>query len=153
MQNLVIGIISIALLIVTVTTGSYYLADAFENNKVKGESARYLNETSQVMGAITTYEAKGNEIGSSFSLQTLVDGEYLNHIPQGWSEYPDMIATPIVGSLELKEAVCVETNENAGFTFAPNGSDIKEYIDDPNKGIPYCSTSLDPAVPCCIYTE
>lgn len=153
MQNLVIGILAIVISTITVASGTYYLSDAWENNAVKGEAAKYQNQNIQVTNAIQLYESDGNVVGSSFSLQTLVAQDYLSSIPEGWTEYPDMIGSPIQGSLAMKESVCMETNLSAGFTFTPDGVNYKKYIEDETLGIPYCTASLDPSVPCCIYTN
>lgn len=151
MPTLIIQIIAIVLISFASAAGTIYVSEAFTNNKIKSESAKYANESSQVLGAITSYESKGNMVDSSFRLQHLVDEKLLKSIPEGWKEYPGMIGTTIQGSQTQKESVCIETNKAAGYEFTPNGVSIKESVIDPAIGIPYCEPSLDKNVPCCIY--
>ncbi len=151
MSSLVISIISIVLVLIIAVTGVFYGSDAFTNNKIKAEAARYINEQAQVTTAITAYEANGNMLTTEFQLDDLVEAKLLKSIPVGWSEYSDMIGTPIYGLAAQKELVCLEVNKKAGFVFSVDGEiPVKESESNPGIGNPYCSDSLDKGIPCCV---
>ncbi len=151
MSTLITQIIAIALMSILTATGAIFLSDAFTNNKLKSESAKYTNESAQIMGAIKVYESAGNMILPTFVLNDLVDEQLLKSIPDGWSEYPFMLGKEIEGVESQKEAICIYANNDAGFVFTPSDGLIKASESDPTVGIPYCDEELNKDIPCCIY--
>lgn len=154
MFNIIIAIIAIALVVIISYATMYYGGDSFNDNKLKAEAARIINEGSQVASAAMVYRARGGDLSASdFTLNTLVEAEYLNTLPVNWSPDTNFVVYPLTAEDDpMAESLCYVSNTQAGYNF--DGSDIVgivPYSKDPTKGIPLCSLEgLSPLAPCCI---
>lgn len=153
MANLIISIISIALVVGLAGAMVFFGGDIYKTNRLDAEVAKYLNESSQVQGALTVYKAHGNEITSDFQMQELVDGGYLKQVPEGWDKRVGVIGVEIdsgrVGE-SLAQNICVKANNDMGFVFDPIEDDVMAFGDDPSIGIPHCDKEMPDSVPCCV---
>lgn len=151
MFSVVIVLVSLVLVIATVGAVMYYGGGGFNDNKVKSDAAKYRNEAQQIGGAVTMFKADGNVIDESFTLQALVDGDYLSHIPEAWEPGSNRITRTLSKDDESSEHVCHYSNEQAGYKFSSSDSQVEPYSREPSKGIPHCDKeNLDPNVPCCV---
>lgn len=150
MFNLITVIIAIALTVVLIAVSVYYGGSITGDQKTKAEAVQYRNEASQIAGAVALYRAHGGTFSPEFTLQTLVDGEYLRDLPSGWEPGQDSIVRVLDPNDPNAESICLEANNQAGFKFTPGDQDVVAYSKDTTKGIPSClMTDLAPAVPCC----
>lgn len=152
MFNLIISIIAIALVVVLAIASLYYGSDAFNEGKLKAEAAQLRNEGSQIASAAMVYKARGGDLSSvDFTLNTLVEQEYLKKVPENWSPDTDVLIYPIDSSEHPKaENLCFVANKQAGFTFDALGPSMSVYSLDTTMGIPQCIDGLDPMLPCCV---
>ncbi|MGD1524049.1 hypothetical protein [Vibrio owensii] len=154
MANLIISIISIALVVILAGAMVFFGGDVYKSNKLDAEVAKYLNESSQVQSALTLYKSHGNAITADFQMQELVTDGYLKKVPEGWDKRVGVIGVEIdsgrVGE-SMAQNICLKANEGMGFEFDPIEDSVMASIDDPAKGIPHCDKSdLSDTVPCCV---
>lgn len=151
MFNLIIVIISIALIVITAIATVYYGGDSYSEGKIDAEAARYRNEAAQISGAVRMYTATGNMTGENFTLQDLVDEKWLRTIPEGWEPGDNKIKRVLDPGDIKSEHICFVANNQAGFTFLSTDTDVVEYSSNPDLAIPKCEKEgLSSAVPCCI---
>lgn len=145
MFGLIVAVIAIALTLALAGAFLYYGGDIATHSSAKATAAQYRSEASQIAGAITAYKAEGNSVGSDFTLNALVPF-YLKQLPNvDWN-----ISSNRIYMDDIDEGVCLAANDSANMSFTPNGSDIIAAASNPNKGIPICTESLSPNVPCCV---
>ncbi|EGR3229514.1 hypothetical protein ACXHQ0_15430 [Vibrio antiquarius] len=149
MSNLVIVVISIAILALVSGAMYFYGGDIYKEQKISAESAKYINQAQQVNAAYIAYKADGKVITPSFETSELKEQGYLKEIPLGWDIYPGLLGTKISGSEDLKQSVCYEVNKNAGFEFDASEDNVKPLISEASKAIPYCNKEGIEKVPCC----
>lgn len=151
MLNLVITIIAIALVVILTATAVYYGGTVTGDQKTKANAAQFRNEAAQIAGAVSLFKAKGNAITTEFSLQDLVDQQYLKTLPDGWEPGQNAIVKRLDPNDPASESICLEANTQASFTFTPGDEFVVAYSQDPTKGLPGCDMpNLAGAVPCCI---
>lgn len=157
MFNIIIAIIAIALVVIISYATMYYGGDSFNDGKLKAEAARLVNEGSQIASAAMVYRAKGGDLSASdFTLNTLVDAEYLKTVPVNWNPDTDFVIYPVNSNDDPKaETLCYVANSQAGFHF--DGAEVAgvvPYSKDTTKGIPLCSLeNINPLVACCISNQ
>jgi hypothetical protein len=107
MFSLIITIISIALVAALAVASIYYGGAAFTSGKLNAEAARYLNESTQIEGALAIY--KNDNGGSVPAAVSALSPQYLRAVPSGnWSFYDDFYATSVPS-----EALCIAANKKA----------------------------------------
>ena len=158
MFNLIISIIAIALVVVLAVASLYYGGESFSKGRIETEAARYRNEATQIAGAATMFKARGNSIDSNFTLQVLLDDNFLRELPSGWEPGTGIVKHVLDSAEPGSESICYTANKQSGFIF--DGSDagadtvadeVVDYTEDANFAIPLCEKAgLDPMVPCCI---
>ena len=155
MNSMIIAIVSIVLVLILSGVGVFYGGEVYKNKQVEGAVAKYKNEASQINAAITVFESEGNDSSQAISMNDLVEGGYLKSIPNGWVmtsiANKITVATKVQsGNDSMDQSVCFNINKENGFTFDATDSQVKPYINDETKGIPYCNKEMDTAVPCCL---
>ncbi|MFS1427066.1 hypothetical protein LMH73_007865 [Vibrio splendidus] len=150
MGNLILIIVSIVLVLVLAATGAYFGGHAYSNGKIDAEVGRYLNESEQVAAAVTLFESQGNEVTTTFAIESLVTDGYLKQLPEGWGLHMNTIASKIQGSEDMKASICFESNKNKGFIFPADTPNTVPYIIDNQFSIPICSNETDLSIPCCV---
>ncbi len=159
MFSLIISIIAIALVVILAGASLYYGGDAFNNNGVKGEVARYKNEAQQLSAGLTLYLQEHHGFEDGFGWERLVEEGILKSIPSSvmneagdativsWGVKENLIILPGVS-----DAVCVKANEMEGVQTV-FGSAPADYQAMPTVGadvyVPICADGLDDSIPCC----
>jgi hypothetical protein len=131
MFNLVIVVISIALVSALAVAGVYFGGDAFESGGVKAEATRYINESQQITAAAEYFRAEGG--GQLETLDQLVDEGYMSSMPDTgsfWRVNDGQLESDMPAD---RTPVCQEINVLAG---------IRE-TGDP---VPTCQTLTDEGV-------
>ena len=102
MFSLVTVIIGIAVAVAAAVVTIYYMGSAADSQAVAAQTARLLNEASQINGAVLLYES--DRAGESISsLQDLVNANYLKAIPDGnWSISGSSIVRPVDTEAQCK---------------------------------------------------
>lgn len=149
MVSIIISIISIALVVALASAGMYFFGSDVAGQKIEAEAAKLRNEATQIAAAVKLYRGEGNEFGSSFQLQTLVDLGYLSSLPNDWEPGDDQIMY-VLEDEEKAEVVCFVANRQSGYTFDVGEEDVIAFSGDDTMGIPLCSKAdLGALVPCC----
>ncbi|MFS1427352.1 hypothetical protein LMH73_009345 [Vibrio splendidus] len=155
MNNLIIAVISIALVLILSSVGVFFGGEVYKNNQVEGAIAKFTNESSQISAAIVLYESSGATVDSGFNVHELVDEGYLQSIPEGWSiralGHSGAISTEIAErEADFSESVCFKMNQNAGYEFNVADDLVLPYSGDETLAIPLCTKEDISSVPCCI---
>lgn len=119
MFSLIAAIIGIVVAAMAAIATVYYIGSAADAQAVTAQTAKLVNEASQIHGAIVMYgsDHAGNTISD---LQDLVNGNYLKTIPQnGWSVSNQNVVRPI-----STEGQCKDFNKRMGYgAIVPSCSD------------------------------
>lgn len=151
MFNLIIIVISIALIVVLALASMYHGGKAFNENKVVADAAKYRGEAIQISSAFTLFKSDGNSVSESFTLQDLVNKGYLKTLPSGWQPGSNKIIFPLNSNDTGSEHICITAIQQSGYSFDPTDTQVDVYSADSTKAIPHCDkASLDPMVPCCV---
>jgi len=128
MFSLIITIIAIALVASLALASVYYGGDAFTEGNAGAAAAQYMNEATQIAGAVELYRV--DHTGQyPESPQVLVDTNYLKSVPAGeWTFGADTIVRT-----GLTYAQCLAANEAVGITEVLECDDV----------------NLQPGTPCC----
>jgi hypothetical protein len=78
MFNLIITIISIALIVVTAVATLYYGGDNFNRGSAEAKAATLINQAQQIQGAATLFRASEGGVPSDV---TSLEGGYLSSVP------------------------------------------------------------------------
>lgn len=113
MFSLIITIISIALVAGLAVATLFFGGDAFLMGKTDAETARYINESQQIAGAIRMYQADNQGALPGDLNADLVDF-YLKQMPQSGVDW-DIGDGAIVKQVNDAET-CENVNERAGWT-------------------------------------
>lgn len=124
MFNLIVAVISIALIAVMAVAGIFYAGSAFSNQTQKTEYATIANAASQIKGAMEIYRSQtgmypagipdeGADVSSTDALLSYLTAKsYLSSVPSGdW-----VIGSGYIQRSIEDEAACGRTNLFAGFT-------------------------------------
>lgn len=139
MFNIIIAIVSIALVAAIAVAAIFYGGDAMKSAGAKGDYARLQNEAQQIAAGTQIYIVE-NAGAIPEGVQDLVDNGYLKSVPPSlteeldgtqvqWGFGDDFIIQPIESN-----ARCIKINEAAGAK---------------DETIPSCSDAFDPEKPCC----
>ena len=151
MFNLIIAIISIALVTLISAAGIYYGGASFTSNSVEAKAAKMRNERNQLIAAVEIYKSDGNDLGSTFKLSTLVEGNYLVKIPDDWVAQNTYAYRELDKHNEGSMNVCYTANAQDGYTYTTDDTDVVAVPDKKNAAVPYCSKSdLPVMISCCI---
>lgn len=102
MFSLVTTLIGIAVAVVAAIASIYYMGPAADSQAQAAQTAKLLNEATQINGAVLMYQS--DHAGQSISdLQDLVDAHYLKTIPGGnWTISGSSIVKPVDGESQCK---------------------------------------------------
>lgn len=149
MSNLIISLISIALIAITAVIALFAMGDTFTSGGDKADYARLQNEANQIVIATELYMAENagrtpDSVSDLYTNQRYLKNEFSGlteyvqvggeDIPVEWEYGFDNFVTQMVDS----DQRCANVNGAAG------GSD--DVAD-----IPLCSTGYDPKNPCCTF--
>jgi hypothetical protein len=149
MSNLIISLISIALIAITAVIALFAMGDTFTSGGEKADYARLQNEANQIVIATELYMAQNSGSSPDSVSELYVDGAYLKNEFSGLSDYAQVNGEDVpieweygfdnfVTQMVDSDQRCANVNGAAG------GSD--EIAD-----IPLCSEDYDPKNPCCTF--
>lgn len=152
MQNLIISIIAVALIVAMTGSGIYYGGDIYDSQTVEAEAAKMRNERNQLIAAVEVYKADGNDLGDMFKFTYLVDGGYLNKVPDGWIAQDGYAYRELDKNDPGSMNVCYEANSQDGYDYDTSQIDVIPVPKGKNKeAVPLCSKAGIPSIlPCCI---
>jgi len=120
MFQLIVAVISIALVAVMIIAAMWFGGDVFAESKQRSMYAEHVNAAAQIDGALQLYyqengafprDASGNALQDGALVQALVSGKYLNSPPNGeWRVSADQLYKPVADVNQ-----CAILNKVAGF--------------------------------------
>ena len=118
MPNLIVTLISIALVVVMSAAAVYYGGDVFNEQGKNVEAAKLTTNAGQMEGAIKIYHAERGDYPTS--AQDLIDAGYLTvEVPGSWSFEQDYIVTSV-----SDETSCLTLNKMRGIDTVPTCGDV-----------------------------
>ncbi|MBC8738485.1 hypothetical protein F6X40_17060 [Paraburkholderia sp. UCT31] len=120
MFSLLVTVISIALVVVLAAATMYYGGGVISNSGAAGNASKVLNESTQITGAIQSYQ-NDNAGSLPASMSDLITGGYLASAPsQSWS-----FSTDAVIAQQMALGSCNKTNADLGYNLSapPSCSD------------------------------
>ncbi|MGD1524176.1 hypothetical protein [Vibrio owensii] len=142
MGNLIIIIISLALIVVASIAAMYYGGSAFLSSTSDARVNAITNQITQIEGAITIYEGLGNNPNQDFLAQELIDSNLLKSLPSGWESNLSSISLTLEENEGFPEDLCLAVNDSLGHSFDPILDDVVPYSNDISKGIPKCGSDI-----------
>lgn len=120
MFNLIITIISIALVAVLAIASIYYGGSAFNQGSAKAAAATMVNQAQQIAGANTLFMADTGALAANMAA-LVATTEYLAATPKSPNaDAYALSATNIVTAANVSSAeICLEVNKTAGVTVTP----------------------------------
>lgn len=112
MFSLIITIISIALVAALALATLYFGGSSFMDGKPEAEAARYINEGSQIVGAVRLFQAE-KQGALPGDLEDDLVGYYLKDMPKTGVDW-DIASNSLVKPVEQAD-VCERVNEKAGW--------------------------------------
>lgn len=127
MGNLIISIVSIALIVIVSLATMNYLGDTTTQGRTSAEAAAYVNNASQIGGAATMYAA--TEAAAPADVPALVTSSHLSSVPNVKSRSasnewtlvpavagtsPRMLTINLAGTPASNQKLCEQINKNAG---------------------------------------
>ncbi len=129
MGNLIITIVSIALIVVVSLATMSYLGDTTTQGRTSADAAAFVNTASQISGAATMFAA--TESAAPADVAALVTSNHLSSIPNVKSRSatnewtlvpavagtsPRMVTINLAGTPASNQQLCNQINKNAGGT-------------------------------------
>lgn len=122
MFSLIITIIAVMLVAALAVATIYYGGAGFNKSDLSAQVTRRVNEAQQIKGAAALYLVENSSV-STFTLEDLVNNNYLSAAPANWASVAQDVAGVTVDNLDVCNAINASLNNAyAGSTTPPDCS-------------------------------